>query len=920
MEKFDRLQNINQLDNRAWVPHNIPFELRKELYRRKLDIGINFNNNITSWNSNNDWAKYAGPMTSWARVTSNGTGTKKGTNTETKREGFVLYGGDNFYDAFGKLDLTEPSPYYAPYTTNILGYDVYNNPHTLNFENNTRTNISLNDSKTTPILIPPPGIVSIETNIQKERVRKAVINWKCYSFAQLEYMTPYFLTPGISMIVEFGWNHFNLESILNLIDTAELRNLFQDGAPLYDKILKSNGMYDVTFGIVANFEFSSQDGITYDCRTEVYSKHRNHTGALMNQAPKVSSITDNKNTESILTRPSLAEFCTQRLKKITTCLEGKGKNFFDKLSDSDDKYSNTKLIKEFYNGKPEDRIFIGRNRVNTDPFKKVFDEPSEVDWDHGDTDDIWVTMGFFVELINLFVTQEIQFKKTDKTDENYKLYKIDINDTIIGGHKNLISADGDVLLIPNKVAPKFNIGDSFWVNDYKKEIKTVTKTPVYGNFRLNPNTGIASGMYSPQLHTKITEEVSIETGIDTISMMIDTLFKKNVFQSQKHEDYQNTPSLSTILKSKEDKIILSTFKTGYYSTTTNEDGSEVASRSTVFREDLDFYINRFRNRDYSNSEVVSVLGGDFAFPQPIPYNLPGNDTKIHEPYRWGYLKDLFININEIINAAASSEKFEDFILKILNRISGAAGGFWEFALIEDDNMLKIIDKKFISKKVFLNVFQIDIDSDSFVKSVTFSANPSNAQMHQVIAGSSNNQGKNTGTAVGSELLDFYYGDRLGVNQIVPDNEASSINRSSDLIRQLQTYGKVPGAYLVSLKSSEFEYYKILNLALPSVSLLLTILNDGDYENNLNIYGGQQPNFTCEVVLQGISGLRTFQCFSIKNLPKPYSETDVIFQIVDVTHSIQNGDWTTTIKAGIRPMRGIPIQFSNGKDEYDSITI
>ena len=90
--------------------------------------------------------------------------------------------------------------------------------------------------------------------------------------------------------------------------------------------------------------------------------------------------------------------------------------------------------------------------------------------------------------------------------------------------------------------------------------------------------------------------------------------------------------------------------------------------------------------------------------------------------------------------------------------------------------------------------------------------------------------------------------------------------------------------------------------------------------NPNIYGGQQPNFTCELVLQGISGLRTFQCFSIKNLPKPYSPDDVIFQIVDVTHNIQNGEWTTTIKAGIRPLNKLPstiYTYSNGKEEYDN---
>ena len=29
-------------------------------------------------------------------------------------------------------------------------------------------------------------------------------------------MMPYFLTPGITIIIEFGWNHFNSNSLIDL--------------------------------------------------------------------------------------------------------------------------------------------------------------------------------------------------------------------------------------------------------------------------------------------------------------------------------------------------------------------------------------------------------------------------------------------------------------------------------------------------------------------------------------------------------------------------------------------------------------------------------------------------------------------------------------------------------------------------------
>jgi hypothetical protein len=87
------------------------------------------------------------------------------------------------------------------------------------------------------------------------------------------------------------------------------------------------------------------------------------------------------------------------------------------------------------------------------------------------------------------------------------------------------------------------------------------------------------------------------------------------------------------------------------------------------------------------------------------------------------------------------------------------------------------------------------------------------------------------------------------------------------------------------------------------------MNDMDFKNNSNIYGGQQPGFTIEMTLQGISGLRTFQLFSLKNLPSPYSEREILCQIIDVSHKVDAGNWTTVIKAGIRSIRGQTLNFT-----------
>jgi hypothetical protein len=48
--------------------------------------------------------------------------------------------------------------------------------------------------------------------------RKTKIAWKCFSLSQLEYLTPYFLTPRITCLVEWGWNHYDTTSLVDLTD------------------------------------------------------------------------------------------------------------------------------------------------------------------------------------------------------------------------------------------------------------------------------------------------------------------------------------------------------------------------------------------------------------------------------------------------------------------------------------------------------------------------------------------------------------------------------------------------------------------------------------------------------------------------------------------------------------------------------
>jgi hypothetical protein len=932
-------------DNRPWAPHPIPPWIIKEFTRRQNDIGFEYPTNVT-WGDNGTWQQYKGPMTPWVRVFSNGTGRVSDRSNYPEKSGFILQGGYGFDKSYGTtLNGSTLS------NKNVLGYDAEGNEHTLDLLSDGNLvsfpNSVSNDKRTVQKFLPIPGITSIDAVVQKERIRKITINWKCYGYAQLEYMTPYFLSPKISAFVEFGWNHFNPTSLLDLRTTNlnNLRELFSNsGSLLYDKnIRESYGLYDVTMGIVSGFDFSSQDGITFDCKTEIMSKHANYSGVLINSKASVSS-----NTEKTAVQSTFSEYLEKRLTKIPNCIL-QSKNFMVPL-DADEEKAQTEgtFISsnlEFYkfddgkytsNGKKraEDRVFLGRRDQYKDG--EIKRGSTKYDWDYSDQKDIWVTFGFLIELANVFFTKQIELIKASDTGSNspnknnYFLYEIDVDEVKVGSHPNLISCDGSTLLIPNSVAPKYNMGWQFPStdvndNDYQKQ----------------------TGFGNPAIFSSQNAKTVTAKGIKDLSPIDKTLIK--IFKTGKKATGIKPPLGEPGFFSSLGSLV----GIGDLADVENNANKPTPPLS-IMRDDLDGIINRFRYRTQGNKNEHT-----FAFPQMKDDT---NDTKIKAGY-WGYLKDLYINKNIIIECAKSSDTVENFYNTLLDKINTAAGKIWDLAVIEDADKLKIIDKKFIQYNT-LKIYQFDVGAtNKFIKSINFTAQLSNVAANQVISSASTNKsvdGSPNGDATSNQTLNFPYGDRFYIN--VPTNPRK-IDENLETIKQLQNSpenigGNKGGSYIMSFKSFEESTTKsyvgiggsygglgggmggglppasmsnplkevsssgkitgwnIVNLVLPNESLLLALLNDMDFTNNSNIYGGQQPGFNVEMTLQGISGLRTFQLFSLKNLPSPYSEREIMCQIVDISHKIDAGNWTTTIKAGIRSIRGKTIIFTtDGINEY-----
>jgi hypothetical protein len=428
----------------------IPKYIREELERRERDIGITYiPNTIANWGDDGNWNTYKGPMRCWVRVCSNGIGDVK----YGSKEGFVMGGANGFYKDYGfnPIDYTK--------TETVIGFTPDGKEHKIDNEYSSGSE-SINKH------VPPPGIISVDAIMQKSLYRQVTIKWKCFSKDHLNYMTPYFMSPGVSMFIEWGWNHYNPKSLLNLNDIgrpATMKDSVDDKTPgptgdpndprktegtgllgiytdpLQQQLLVEEGKssYELTCGIISSFDYSLQPDGSYDCTTEIKSNSFIYSGVqTRSNAVASTSPADSKGNKKPEPIKSFKEYIQGDFKSLPkTVLTGLN--------------SNTSLFLIPGWPGPETRVFIPRNLdTSNDPRTKI-DNVTKYSFDSGANDEFWITMGLLVDIINKFCVAD-----SVKTGATFN--QLDISSSWIGGHKNLISTDGKVLLIPNSQAPNIS--------------------------------------------------------------------------------------------------------------------------------------------------------------------------------------------------------------------------------------------------------------------------------------------------------------------------------------------------------------------------------------------------------------------------------------------------------------------------------
>lgn len=143
---------------------------------------------------------------------------------------------------------------------------------------------------------PIPGVKSVSAEFLggSKATRRATINWSCWSFEDIDRLTPHFLQHGHSILVEWGWV-YSKKQLENLVNFRNLTG-FEGGtikpdvyANYRDTIVNEFGDIDVMAGVISNYEYTTREDGGFDCQTIITSLGVN----LFNRVEKNKEVSDN---------------------------------------------------------------------------------------------------------------------------------------------------------------------------------------------------------------------------------------------------------------------------------------------------------------------------------------------------------------------------------------------------------------------------------------------------------------------------------------------------------------------------------------------------------------------------------------------------------------------------------------------------
>lgn len=346
-----------------------------------------------------------------------------------------------------------------------------------------------------------PSVLVTGFNVKegKDQIsREATLQLKCFSLQQMELVQKYFMEPGYSLCIEWGWNTApavlqiiqtrgndgKAKSVNEILNQASERNL--DYEQLKGKRLKSKGDYDSFLGFIIGGTVSN-DGETFN----VDVKLRGAPGlpTYLQSQFEVKDLSSNddgsKTTPDTIKKPYGPDEVGAAGNSVDIARKRRFKSMFNELAT----VRQTPDVKKFI-GKVKYTDFINFDYYAAQQLVEFVKKKTwfglggpasttvngvEIKNEEALSNEKFIKFGLAVDILNTNGALEEYVIGNKKVSVS-----IDISKAKIGAFPNMFSTDATKLIIPNSQAPDFkqyfiNSGDIVQKTNGILEVNGVTK-------------------------------------------------------------------------------------------------------------------------------------------------------------------------------------------------------------------------------------------------------------------------------------------------------------------------------------------------------------------------------------------------------------------------------------------------------------
>jgi hypothetical protein len=677
---------------------------------------------------------------------------------------------------------------------------------------------------------PKPNITSIEIDEGAGNIsRKATFSITCYTRAQLDTMCKYFLEPGYTIFLEWGWN--TNDGVSQFVPTlsGDSVGANQSFKTVNDKRKASNGHYDNYLGFITggSVSMSGQEWtINVKC-----------TG--FTELPAFLNAADN--TEG---------------KEETT-------------SESAKAYDVSKIAAEPDLGKQ--RFMMGFNRLPSNKqSKKVQD---------------LITDAFYASPLNF-----VNVDENVKAEMNSKMKGTSFLGFTFGGGAATTDTNASGGTTSGKVdLPEGTdlIGDSGFIK-----------------------FGVLSGILS-----KIGFE-AYKIGNNLVSVSVNTkgtvcaAFPK-IFSTDKNKLFIPNPTTPKFSLLQASEATTQTDFTATINCSVEHGGQKV----------------RF---PYDQPIVKGSVSG--RTPSKIQHGDDGTFLGLNKPaYAYGFLDDLYVNL-EFAKGILETKNFsiKDALYQLLNGMSGAAGGMWDFQIIETtaengSSELSVVDMNMAPQTSGVP-YRFDVAGiDSIFMDASLDLDISGAKMNQIIGNRLGQKVNGSQPQVNSKKKKGLFTDEDDqVLKSIEKKQATAVDSSTAVTTTPSEQAAAEDEAKKKAKEKAMQLFLSRIGYAPKVSLLessdfaqeleamtyITAYNDQlvfeSLKNGKDMVAEAQGvsalmPIKFSFTIHGVSGIKRGDKFRVGGIPKAYEETG-FFQVTSVKHTITDMIWKTEIEGGFRLQR------------------